>query len=412
MYPFFQVTGIELEYGVVDRDLWPRCLVEDAFRYISGRPTSEFQYRKVGFSNELAAHVLEIKTINPYKNLAQAEADLVQGLRFLTRVLREQFGARLLPTGMHPFMLPSKTTLWRRAGRRIYRAYAQLFPIQHHGWLNLQCCHINLPFGTEGETMALHNAISCLLPYLPALSASSPIYEGRLGPHVDNRLAFYRTNQVRIPQITGDVIPEFIKSYRQYRQEVLAPIYRTLHAIHGGKVLAHEWVNSRGAILRFGRRAIETRILDTQECVKMDIAIAVFFRAVLKWMVRRLQEGVFVLPNHRMLVRDFHKVITEGSRARIDATHLRPPSDRSGNVTSPKKVLLRLLEYAERETSSAESFYLPLVEGRIRRGNLSERITQTVRKQAGRTQAQRTAAMRRVYEELISCLEQNTPWER
>jgi carboxylate-amine ligase len=365
----------------------------------------------VGFSNELAAHVFEIKTLTPQKNLTQAEAGLGQGLRYFTQVLQEQFGVRLLPTGMHPFMLPSETTLWRRAGRQIYRTYARLFPIHEHGWLNIQSCHVNLPFGTEQETVVLHNAIACLLPYLPALAASSPLYEGALGPHVDNRLTFYRTNQKRIPQITGQVIPEFMASYQQYRGEVLQPIYRALDGLSAGARLKHEWVNSRGAILRFNRRAIEIRVLDTQECIKMDIAITVFIRGALKRIVRQLQREALALPEHAMLVQDFNSVVARGSRARVYATHLRPPSDRSGSLTTPRKVLLRLLEYAQEETPEVERSYLPLVEKRIRGGNLSERIIRAIQQRGGRGQSQGVAAIRSVYQELMECLEKNTPWE-
>lgn len=410
-YRLFEVTGIEVEYAIVDRALRPRCLVEQALRRLAGRPTSEVRSGEVGFSNELAAHVLEIKTWDPVRSLADAEASLYMGLRRLIRLLRDEFGACLLPTGMHPFMRPTETTPWRRAGRRIYQAYAQLFPVYQHGWMNLQCSHINLPFGAEAETVALHNAIACLLPYLPALSASSPIYEGRLGPYVDNRLAFYRRNQASLPQITGRVIPEFMTSYRQYRREILGGIYQALNELPGGEILRHEWVNSRGAILRFDRRAIEIRTLDTQECIKMDIAMIVFIRGVLKRMVHQLLEGTLGLPDQAMLVQDFTNVIRRGTRAPIHAMHLRPPSDRRGHTTTPASVLLRLLEMAQQETRASERGYLRLVEARIRRGNLSERIARALTRGRKKGHAQRTSTIRRVYTELIDCLERNTPWD-
>ncbi len=410
-YRLFEATGIELEYVIVDHALRPRCLVAEALRRLAGRPTSEVRSGNVGFSNELAGHVLEIKTWDPVRSLADAEKSLYAGLRHVIRLLHDEFDGYLLPTGMHPFMHPTETTLWRRAGRRIYEAYAHLFPIRQHGWMNLQCSHINLPFGGEAETVALHNAIACLLPYLPALSASSPIYEGKLGPYVDNRLAFYRTNQASLPQITGRVIPEFMVSYRQYRREILGVIYQALDEVPGGDVLRHEWVNSRGAIPRFDRRAIEIRILDTQECVKMDIAITVFLRGVLKWMVSGLLEGTLSLPDHAMLVRDFTSVIRRGTRAPIHAMHLRPPSDRRGRTTTPMPVLLRLLEIAHQETRAPERAYLRLVEARIRSGNLSERIARFLKRAEKGGRAQRASTIRRVYSELIDCLENNTPWE-
>jgi glutamate---cysteine ligase / carboxylate-amine ligase len=39
-------------------------------------------------------------------------------------------------------------------------------------------------------------------------------------------------------------------------------------------VLQHEWLNSRGAIARFSRNAIEIRVMDVQECPLADVALA------------------------------------------------------------------------------------------------------------------------------------------
>ena len=94
-YRFFSVTGIEIEYPTVDRDLRAVPLVEPLFRAIAGRPTSEAEYREAIFSNELASHVFEIKTRRPERSLARAEKHLGEGVRYVTRVLGERFGARL-----------------------------------------------------------------------------------------------------------------------------------------------------------------------------------------------------------------------------------------------------------------------------------------------------------------------------
>ena len=408
-YHLFEVVGLELEYPVVNARLDPQCLVEPAFRWFHGRPTSDIEFDNVGFSNELAAHVFEIKTVAPERTLDRAERRLVAGLRRFSTVLQDRFGARLLPTGMHPFMRPEATALWPRAGQRIYRAYDRIFGIRGHGWLNVQASHVNLPFGTEEETVAMHNAIACLLPYLPALAASSPIYEGRIGPSVDNRLAFYRTNQRRVPRITGDVIPEFVGSFRDYRSRILKPIYRDLDGIPGGHMIQHEWVNSRGAIVRFMRRAIEIRVLDVQECVRADVAIAVFVRAVLRWMVERIRSGTLSLPEHRMLVADFDRTVSHGSGAKVAARHLA----RSGGARTrtARHVLETLLERAEPHVPRSERPFLPLIADRLRRGNLSERIAAAVRRRSARAGAKQRAAIRDVYEELAGCLERNETWD-
>ncbi len=410
-YRLFEVVGLELEYVVVDQDLHPRCLVEDAFRHIHGRPTSDVEYDGVGFSNELAAHVFEIKTNEPTASLAHAEAELQRGLRYFAEVLREKFAARLLPTGMHPFMRPRDTKLWARASQAIYQTYASIFPIHQHGWLNVQASHVNLPFDSEPRTVLLHNAIACLIPYLPALAASSPVYEGAVGPSVDNRLEFYKNNQRRIPQITAQVVPEYITSFKDYRRNVYTPIRRALSTYPGAERLQAEWVNSRGAIMRFSRRAIEIKVLDVQECIKADVAIAVFIRGALRHLVRRLETGTLVLPDHAMLVEDLNATIRDGSEAAVVASHLRPPALGHQGKTTARSILGALLDVANPETDAEERPYLAVVEDRIRRGNLSERIARQVRRRSRRRDGSERDVIREVYEELITCLEHNTPWE-
>lgn len=392
---------------MVDSDLRARCLVEDAFRAVNGRPTSEIQRGPAGFSNELAAHVFELKNVKPQRSLARAELQLLAGLRFFSEVLESQFGARLLPTGMHPLMHPSTTKLWARAGQRVYRTYAQIFDIEEHGWLNVQAAHVNLPFGTEGQTIALHNAIACLLPYLPALAASSPIYEGKLGPFVDNRLAFYRTNQRRFPLIAGLIIPEFVGSYRDYRRRILKPIYRALDSVPDGKIIQHEWVNSRGAIMRFMRDAIEIRVLDMQECIKADVAVAAFIRGVLKRLTRDILHKDLQLPDHHLLVRDFDNVVRQGRAARVAAPHF---GRARGRDSTARSVLELLLEWAGPEVHAREREYLQIVEDRLRRGNLSERIRRKVRRRSPRGGAKRRHVISDIYQELTICLRDNVVW--
>lgn len=404
-YSLFEVVGLELEYPIVDRDLRVRPWVEEVFRRLHGRPTSDVEHGRVGFSNELASHVFELKTLGPRRSLAQAEAELVEGLRAVSRLLADELGGRLLPTGMHPFMDPDEGELWQRSGRRIYQAYDEVFGIGGHGWLNVQSCHVNLPFGSEKETVRLHNATACLLPYLPALAASSPIVEGRLGPEVDNRLTFYGRNQARIPAISGRVIPEYVTSFRDYRARILEPIYRTLRTIPEAARLRHEWVNSRGAILRFSRNALEIRLLDAQECIKMDVAIASFVRAALRWMVRALGDGTMELPDPDLLVEDYRSTVRDGTAARVRAPHLR----RTGSGTiAAGQLLLDLLPRAVEETPAAERGYPPLVASRLARGNLAERLR---RRLEPLPEGERDGAIRALYDELAECLVDNRVWE-
>jgi len=218
-----------------------------------------------------------------------------------------------------------------------------------------------------------------------------------------------RRNQRRIPVISGKVVPEFVPSFREYRRRILRPIYDALAEREGARRLRHEWVNSRGAILRFSRRAIEIRVLDTQECPKMDVAVAVFVRGALRSLVNRLLGGELRLPEHGMLVSDLRAVIGEGSAAQVRAVHLRRGAGAA--LISARRVLKDLLEDAARGVSSSERPYLGLIEARLRRGSLAESIARAVRRGTARTPRRREMVIRDVYEELADCLWRNTPWE-
>lgn len=405
-YRFFEVVGVEVEYPTVDADdLSPRSLVEPLFRRLAGRPTSEVECGAATFSNELADHVFEAKTARPEKSLIRAEKALHSGIAVASKTLRAEFGARLLPTGMHPLMNPATGRTWSRSGRRIYETYAKLFDLGGHGWMNVQSCHLNFPFGSERETVAMHNAMVCLLPYLPALTASSPVYEGKLGPHVDNRLTFYRHNQKRFPLHAGDVIPEYMEGYAQYRRDVLQPIYRSLAATPEAAPLRHEWINSRGAIVRFMRDAVEIRVLDTQECVRMDIACAVFVRAAVRTLTRELLERRLTLPDHRILVADYDAVVAGGSKAAVAAPHLRA----GGKAVAARRVLHGLRDRSAQSAEAGAGPYLDLVKNRIDRGNLSELIRSELTR--GRRNPPQAERIRALYSELADCLDANEPWK-
>lgn len=401
-YRAYEVAGLELEYSIVDEKLRPRCGVEDLFAALSGRRTSDVELASVALSNELAAHVLEMKT-PPERSLVRAERRLAEGVRDVSAVLRDRFGWRLLPTGMHPFMRPSQTRLWSRGGRRIYQTYARLFGIRAHGWLNVQSCQVNLPFGSPDEATAMHNAAAVLIAYLPALAASSPIVEGRRGPALSSRMAFYAKNQATIPVLTGGVIPEYVCSLADYRERVFGRIYAALDEVPGTRMIRHEWVNSRGAILRFDRSAMEVRVLDLQECPKMDVAIAAFVRGALASLSERLLAGTMQLPERRLLLADYRRAVVKGRSAPVSAR----PCRGSGRARTARAVLESLLDDAGRHLSEAERPYLRWVERRLAEGNLAERIVRRIERSSG---ARRRQAIVNVYRELTECLETNTPW--
>ena len=124
--------------------------------------------------------------------------------------------------------------------KSIYETYNRIFNCKGHGWTNLQSTHLNLPFANEDEFVRLHSAIRLLLPIIPALSASSPILDGKATGFVDTRLEYYRKNQQKIPIITGQVIPEAITSIAEYQEKILQPIYNTIAPYDNNNVLCFQ----------------------------------------------------------------------------------------------------------------------------------------------------------------------------
>ena len=282
----FRGYGIELEYMIVDRERLGVLPVSDRLiSSVAGAMVNEVSRGEIAWSNELVLHVIELKTNGPAAGLAGLPRLFLDNVRDINARLQPLQG-RLMPTGMHPWMDPySETRLWDHDNREIYDTYNRIFNCQGHGWSNLQSMHINLPFADDREFALLHDAIRVLLPVLPALAASSPFADGASTGMLDTRLEVYRHNAKRIPSITGMVVPEPVSSEQEYRDAILAPMYRDIAPHDPQQILQDEWLNSRGAIARFDRHAIEIRTLDTQETPAADLAIAALTVSVLKSLI-------------------------------------------------------------------------------------------------------------------------------
>jgi len=63
-------------------------------------------------------------------------------------------------------------------------------------------------------------------------------------------------------------------------------IFRDIAPFDPENILRHEWLNSRGAIARFERSAIEIRVLDIQECPAADLAVVAAINGALQCLVR------------------------------------------------------------------------------------------------------------------------------
>lgn len=271
----FEGFGVELEYMVVDREtLDVQPIADLLFRDFSGTQVSDVDNGTIAWSNELTAHVVEVKTNGPTPDLYQASQDFHSNIEVINRILARH-NAMLLPGAAHPWMDPLREmVLWPHDAHEIYALYNTIFDCRGHGWANLQSTHLNLPFAGDAEFGRLHTAIRLLLPLMPALTASSPILDGGPTGWLDSRLKVYLHNQDRLPSLTGRLIPEDVCSKREYEQRIFAPIMAAISPFDPEGIMDKYFLNARGAIARFDRGAIEIRILDIQECPLADCAIA------------------------------------------------------------------------------------------------------------------------------------------
>lgn len=285
-YHLFEVIGIELEYMLVENEsLKVNPIVDELLTKKNGSLTSDVSNGKLEWSNELVAHVLEIKTNGPASDIKGLEDSFNDNVKEINQLL-ESFNTRLMPTAAHPMMDPNtETKLWPHENNKVYRLYNKIFDCNGHGWSNVQSMHINLPFANDAEFEKLHAAVRILLPIIPGLAASSPILDSKLTGFKDSRMHFYKTNQKEIPQMTGKVIPEQIFNKKEYHEKIFKPITDAIKPFDTENILDQHFLNSRGAISRFDRNAIEIRVIDLQENPSADIAIAAFIVEALKLLV-------------------------------------------------------------------------------------------------------------------------------
>ncbi len=285
--PLFSAYGIEIEYMIVDRETLGVLPVADKLLAAAAREegAADVVMGPVTWSNELVNHVLEMKVTEPAKSLVGLAGQFAESVAMADALLAP-LGGRLMPTGAHPFMDPlAETVLWPHECSEIYKAFDAIFDCKGHGWSNLQSMHVNLPFRGDDEFGRLHAAIRVLLPIMPALAASSPLLDGKVTGFLDARMEQYSKNASRVPSVMAAVIPEAVFSEQEYRDRILAPMYRDIGPLDPSGVLQDEFLNARGAIARFDRSTIEIRVLDTQECPCADLALAGVLTAALKGLV-------------------------------------------------------------------------------------------------------------------------------
>jgi gamma-glutamyl:cysteine ligase YbdK (ATP-grasp superfamily) len=396
----FEGFGIELELMIVRRDdlgVYPVC--DRVLAAAGDRFEGEVERTETSWSNELTLHVIELKTRGPRPSLDGLSRAFHEDVLSLDSLL-EPLGGRLLGTAMHPTMDPLREArLWPHGSNAVYRAYDRAFGCRGHGWSNLQSIHVNLPFSGDAEFGRLHAATRLVLPILPALAASSPIVESRPAGVADARLAAYRHNQRLVPSITGRVVPERAYTRRDYHDRILRVIAKDIEGLDPAGILEPEWVNSRGAIARFGRGSIEIRVIDAQESALTSVAVAGAAVAV----VRALVEERFISYEEQREIHEsrleppFNRAVEVGRDAVLSDSLLLACFGMAGASCSLGDLWAHLSSVLDMQVDGSRAA-LDVI---LRQGTLSERILRAAGADC------RPERLREIYGELAACLHEN-----
>jgi hypothetical protein len=338
--------GTEHEFSISDSGFHPLPVSDQILKEICGSYESEILFGDVRLAKELQKTVIEMIPRSPEEEITALESQMAKGLSRFYRIFGNRY--RLLGLGMHPTARVHEIPVWDHDEGEYYRAYDRLFDIRQHGWLNIQALQINLSFRDSRELISRFNRIRSLLPYLIAITASSPVVEGRLTGSCDNRLLYYRQNQKEIPVLCSGIIPEKIRTVADHNRR-MDNIWRELRSC-GADILCEEWVDSAGVVVRFSRKCLEIKALDDQESIHSDMAVAAFVRPLLRC--------------HNLPVEN-------GQDALLDMTER---AIRQGTA-GMKDDLRQLYAIAWRNATPDERAYLPVVRDRIENGCLAERIT-------------------------------------
>ena len=399
-YHLFEVYGIELEYMLVQNsNLKVNPIVDELLTKKNGSLTSDVENGKIEWSNELVSHVVEMKTNGPTKDLAGLDRLFSENVKEINSLL-EEYDSRLMPTASHPLMNPNtETKLWQHHYSKIYALYNRIFDCKGHGWSNVQSMHINLPFFDDAEFEKLHAAVRLLLPIIPGLAASSPVLDGKFTGFKDARMHYYKTNQKEIPHMTGKVIPEQVFDKAAYNRIIFEPITEAIKPFDTENILDHHFLNSRGAISRFDRNAIEIRVIDIQENPSSDVAIAALIIESLKLLV---SEEMVSLDDQKSwheddLFKIFDEVIVNAENTLITDKRYLAIFDLQKDA-DVKSIWKKLYEKVGERLSEEQQKHIEFL---LQNGSLATRILKALRNEFTKDN------IHKVYARLAECLQEN-----
>ncbi len=179
-------------------------------------------------------------------------------------------------------------------------------------------------------------------------------------------------------------------------------MYKAIASYDPQGILQHEWLNSRGAIPKFEPQAIEIRIIDSQECVKADMAIADVVIALLKsWSKNN------TYPEHApcatmQLKQIYDDCIQDGTQTLITDSQILEHWQLPKRNLKARDAWSMLIEKVSSDLSHETQRTLQHI---LSQGNLSERILRVYQQSPQHDQIER------IYRQMVECLSKNQLFE-
>lgn len=370
--------GFQLEQSVtlVQRTSFnPAPVADEILTVLCGERVRQIEHGEAIWRNEGPRHRLCIRSRYGFSSFVQAN-EVLAAHRGEAVELAKGVEARLLSTGMHPWMLPSQAQSWPHGKTPRDDAMHLIFGGGRHGFANNHPLRLSLPFETDDEFARLNAALRLLMPLMPALAASSPFAEGARGPAMSCRLGAQRDYYCRRLTFRQNLVPEALPSREAYEAEVTRPLNLALEARELRGPLQPLDVCAFGLRADFAAGLIHIEALDGQECLQADLAVCAAVIAMARICMRETHashQEQSAWSSSRLGELLDRSIVDAGSAVLRDSDYLRILGFPEGNACRSGELWQYLIEEYVAKDEEFESF-MPALGSLVSRGCLSSRL--------------------------------------
>lgn len=372
------LAGFELElaYALVGKtslDWLPQ--VDELITSYCGERLRSVPHGMATWTNVGPRHGLRLGCQGGLEDLASAQQLFSAELDSLGE-LADQLEARLLPSGMHPWMGAERAESWPHGPATQDEMMQRLFGAARHGFCNQQALRLSLPFASDVEFERLFGALRFVMPLLPALSASSPFAEGKRGPAMSCRIGARRDYFASELDFFDSLIPKASSCREEYRSEVVQPLQSALQKRKADGTLHPLQVCAHGIVADFDAGLVHIHMLDMQECLQSDIAVCAAVSAITAWVqseesasLRQLSEW----PRARLSELLELTLVSGGQAVLRDGEFLRAFGFPEGHTCRTRDLWQHLLEEKIAKSSLTQEV-MPALSTIVFEGSLAKRM--------------------------------------